>query len=283
VHTVYLISHLSVQHHFYSLERKIIEKMKDKILIGLLFVLGGCLPNNKPVTEVSHKDSLQTSIEYSPPVQFIEEVYLPEDFTLDSISYTDHEHHINYLAEIPKTTFPPFNVFINKRFTEIQQIMYARAEKRQWGIKEAFANDPADLEKELSRLCTFDFHPQAIYQDSTCISIRFWGTWLEQSFHGLPEYYTVNFDKETLTEIHFEDYFHLSSTQDSLLLLALINEGLQNPHLSIKEVYPVKFNIEGDSISFNFDAYELEAYAYGMPRAYVSKIKLGYLIHERFQ
>ncbi|MEO0582608.1 MAG: hypothetical protein AAF135_10325 [Bacteroidota bacterium] len=257
--------------------------MKSKILIGLLFVLGGCLPNNNPVTDISQEDSLHASIEYSPPVQLIEEVYLPEDFTLDSISYTDHEHHIYCLAEIPKTAFPTFNVFIDKRFTEIQKIMYARAEKRQWGIKEAFANDPDNLEEELSKLCSFDFHPQAIYQDATCISIRFWATWLEQSFHGLPEYYTLNFDKETLTEIYFEDYFHLSSAQDSLLLLALINEGLQNPHLSIKEVYPVKFNIEGDSISFNFDAYELEAYAYGMPRAYVSKIKLGHLIHERFQ
>ena len=253
--------------------------MKHKILIGLLILLSGCLPNKKPDAKIPKSDSSLVQIEYSPPTQLIEDALIPEGFKVDNIEDIDKANNISYLMEIPTTDFPGFQEFLNPRISILKKEMQVRTGKRKSKMKKALADDPA----QLSRMYSFDFYPQSIYQDSTCISMRFWGTWYEGGPHGLPEYYTFNFDKETGSEINFEDYFQLTSAQDSQILVDLVNEGLQNPNLSFDEIYPIKFNIEEDSVSFNFDAYDLEAYAYGMPRAYVSKLKLGSLVNEKYR
>lgn len=257
--------------------------MNTKILTGFLIVLSGCLSNNKQVTDTILSDSSSAEIEYSPPIQFIEDVIIPAGFSEDSIVYVDRAHNISYFMEIPISSFPAFQEFLEARVDMITKVMSERAEKRNLEIKEVVTDDTILLGIELSRMKSFDLYPQFVYQDPTCISMRFCSTWYEGGAHGLPEYYVINFDKQTGSEINFNDFFQLTSVQDSQLFVDLINEGLQNPQLSIIEAYPVKFNIEGDSISFNFDAYELESYAFGMPRAYVTKSELGSLINEKYR
>lgn len=185
--------------------------------------------------------------------------------------------------EIPTLNLPAFSTFVDVRIRMIKQELHERVEERQQEMKKTLVDEPIVLKGELSRTYSFYFLAQSVHQDSTSISIRCRSTWYEGGPHGLPQYHTFNFDKQTGSEITFEDYFQLHSVQDSQKVVALVNEGLRNPNLSISEVYPIKFNIEGDSVSFNFDAYELESYAYGMPRACVAKVDLGSLIHEKYR
>lgn len=257
--------------------------MKHKSLTVLLLLLAGCLPNKDPGTKIGQEDSKVAQAEYSPYEQIPEGVILPEGFTVDSVVYLDEDYNISYLMEIPTLDFPAFSTHVDARIRMIKQELNKRIEERQQEMKKKLVDEPIVLKGELSRTYSFDCYPQSAYQDSTSISIRCRSTWYEGGPHGLPQYLTINFDKQTGSEITFEDYFQLHSVQDSQKVVALVNEGLRNPDLSISEVYSMKFNIEGDSVSFNFDAYELESYAYGMPRACVAKADLGSLIHEKYR
>ncbi|MEL6134332.1 MAG: hypothetical protein AAFR59_13295, partial [Bacteroidota bacterium] len=241
-----------------------------------------CVPDQQAThqpTVPSEHNIFSDSTSDKPPLQLIEVLTIPTGFSIDSIQYVDEGHKISYQMEIPVSKYPGHQRWIDMKLDEVKKELEARADRATTHLKKSLSDDPLRLEAALARGYSFDLHPQSVYQDALCVSLRFLGTWYEGGPHGLSQYYTFNFDPRTETEVQFETYFQLISAQDSQQFIALVNKGFQNPNLALEEFYPFDFNIEQDSVSFNFDTYELGPYALGMPRSYLGKAKLSQWTH----
>lgn len=153
-----------------------------------------------------------------------------------------------------------------------------------WGrsnAKDILSKSSGIPEKQTFRMFLF---PETIYSDTSWISYRFRTSWEESgSMHPLPAYLSFTYFIPENRKVEFQDLFRLDSPQDSANFMALVSANLDKPELSLSYLYSLKFNIEEDVISFNFDAYELGSYAMGMPRAVVPKADLFGFLKEKYR
>lgn len=124
----------------------------------------------------------------------------------------------------------------------------------------------------------------SIYATDEIISYSFHlSTCYAGSAHPLSGYYCYNYNRITQTEIAFNDFFKIKSSDDSSFFIQEIRSAIKSEGTDFHEIKSMDFNFRGDSISFNFDDYEIASYAYGVIEAPISKKQLNPVIREKYR
>jgi hypothetical protein len=210
---------------------------------------------------------------------------IPSDVYLEEKSFEDTSLALHINIVLPKRKGDEW-VEANKLFEEILE-----AEKKEFikQTKEIIAENP---ESKYSAMCNwFEASPLELFCDSNFMSFCLQFSYQHSGgVHPCGHLYTFNYDLKKQKQITFADYFTLKqSEEDTAAFISLIwngsriedaqhnLEGLQNV------VRPFDFNVTTDTITFNFDDYEIASYAFGMVRSTISKEQLNSYINVAYR
>lgn len=116
----------------------------------------------------------------------------------------------------------------------------------------------------------FYINPVSVYKDEKIVSYCFEiSSDHAGAAHPFTEYYSFNYDLKRNKQFTFSDYFNVRSSQDTQIFIRIINEAINRPYIEVGKIDGLDFNIEKDSIAFNFDDYEIASYAEGIIKAKV--------------
>lgn len=247
---------------------KILLQMRITLTLAFIISLSSC---NSAIREDSHKDH------YPIYVDFINQdtIRLPDEIRTDMIKNNDPEYETNIEIFIP---FFPDDSTLNNR---IRNYFEEQQEKFVKSVKEMITADSTMLEGLGS---FFSANPTTVYIDSALISVCFMtDRYLSGAPHGLAKYESFNYDRKKKTLIKFPDYFILSQTEDSIRLISEINKGINKEWIKLNKLYNIDFNLEIDTISFNFDNYEIAGYADGLIQGKVPINSIKRLINKIYR
>jgi len=179
-------------------------------------------------------------------------------YCLKTVNYIDTNLNCEVRIDLPNTSSWQINAVIKKElFAQRDHFLADLNEMNK--INEPFIGN--GVSNDFSALLL------AANQDdefiSFCFSVFYYSAGAP---HGMPMFYSFNFDKRTKRRITFNDYFHVETSEDSLLLLDLIRSYYGATGLHLSNVYEFDFNLQQDFVTLNFDAYEITGYAGGTPR-----------------
>lgn len=135
----------------------------------------------------------------------------------------------------------------------------------------------------------FYVEPVSIYKNRKLISYCFIvDTDRSGWFHSITEYYSFNYDLLQKKQINFFNFFDVKSRQDSAFFVNKINAVIKNNKEyngidGVEKMYDIDFNLEKDSINFNFDDYEIAGYAAGIIKLKVDKKNLLQKIKKEYR
>ena len=188
---------------------------------------------------------------------------LPDGFILDSIKRLDSSSNTEIKLTIPIYTA---NQQLNTNFKEL---INQKLNKFLIGLTPA---DPADGNMQQAIPNNFNIEPAYVYKNEQIISYCLIITSNRgDAVHPSAEYYCFNYDINKNKSINFADYFTIGTKQDTLSLIDLINKGMPSGELGIETLNSLDFNLEPDSIAFNFDQGEISSTANGLIKAKVAK------------
>lgn len=120
-------------------------------------------------------------------------------------------------------------------------------------------------------ISSFMASPSSIYSDRKIVSYSFTVfNYMAGAAHPMSSYYSFNFDKKKKARISFSDFFRLTSKADTTTLLDIINKSINREGVSLDSLYELDFNFIKDTVSFNFDCYEIACYAEGIIQSKVA-------------
>jgi hypothetical protein len=129
----------------------------------------------------------------------------------------------------------------------------------------------------------FDAELVSYYQDDRIISALFRMVYYHPgAAHPMTQYQTFNFDGKSLKSILFDEYFSIESAKDTGQMAQLIRKKTNRSGICLSPLSQMDFNIERDTISFNFDTYETGSYAEGALRVKVERKLLDEFQRIRF-
>lgn len=260
-------------------------KLIYALLIG--FFLVGCGSQNNPSSssELSHStndsstqiNSSQSDlpVTYSTTVSRNLKVFiprnLPADIQLDSIVKLDYSKHASVYFIYP--------IGRNKKINEQIKRFATKEVSEFWNA--VSSNTP----EEHAITSDLQYVPESIFENTTLTSYCFYAsTYFEETAHPNSEFYSFTFENKSGRLLGFSDIFNLKTKQDTLQLIALINEQIYVPDVTpLTTLDDIDFNIMEEGISFNFGPYDIGYYAEGARQGVVSYEKLTtYLNHRLF-
>jgi hypothetical protein len=197
---------------------------------------------------------------------FYAAIQLPDGFTLDTTISFDSARNAEIQIIIPKYKGV---TLINK---QVAAYMKQRLKKFRLSLDTLFLNEPSMLQAAPGG---FYVEPVSVFKDDEIISYCFIiNSDYPGAFHPFTEYYSFNYHLKNNKPLGFSDCFNVRSKQDTQSFMSIINRAIDRPNIEITKLYGIDFNIEKDSIDFNFDDYEIASYAEGIIKAKVAKQKL---------
>lgn len=179
-------------------------------------------------------------------------------YCLKTLNYKDTNVKCEVRIDLPNTNSWRINAAIKKEL---------------FGQRDQFLSELEELNKfnnpfiENGMLSDFQALLISANQDDEYVSFCFAVSYYSAgAVHGMPMFYSFNFERRTHQRVNFNDFFHLETPKDSLLILDLIRLYHGSKGLHLKEVYEFDFNLYKDYVTLNFDAYEIAGYAYGTLR-----------------
>jgi len=221
--------------------------------------------DSTPVANVAgDSDMTATSVEWKRNV--------PEGFSLDTINYFDSTK----VAEID-ILLPVSGI------KTLDDRMRREAESR----KKEFLKDivgEGDSGMEFGSGSSFFMEINSIYATDSIISYCFHvSVYSANAAHPFNSYYSYNYNRITGKEITFNDYFDIRSREDTIFLINLLTKIIAIEGVSVDEVKDMDFNLRQDTVSFNFDDYEIASYAIGVIEAPIAKKELTPVIKKEYQ
>jgi hypothetical protein len=242
--------------------------MKLMLTLAFIITLSSCNSAHK-------KDSNLNP--YPIYVDFINQdtIRLPDAIRTDMIKNKDPKYETNVEIFIPY--FPSdstLNNHIHLYFEEQQKEFTS-------SVQEMVTADSSMLEGLGS---FYSANPTAVYIDSDLISVCFiTDRYFSGAPHGLAKYESFNYDRKKKIILKFPDYFFFSQKGDSIKMLAEINKGINKEWIKLNQIYNIDFNIEIDTIAFNFDNYEIASYAEGLIKGKVPIKSINNLINKIYR
>lgn len=245
--------------------------MKQLLIFYSFILLLSCQQNrssNQKETAFINADTLNVNKDIAKIVLVDgEKMDIPEGILLDSSFTFDSKRRINFHVTTPKfknklnvACDRKIDSIIENRRIEFMKYIKGRLKEYPQLTGTAFASE-------------FRVEPVSIYKDTKMVSYCFTIDWYEAgAIHPMHEYYSFNYDLNKGKQVNFVDYFILNDNLDSNYIIENINKSIGQTDVPVTKIYEMDFNIEIDTISFNFDAYERGSYGLGMPRARFGKV-----------
>ncbi len=195
--------------------------------------------------------------------------FLPAEFSLDSLNQYDSIHNTT-----TSISFPSYS-----GDTQLNALAKEALNKK----LQQFTNrlnpiEPEDRNNQ-SLPHSFTVEPAYVYKNETMISYCFIiHSQRTDAAHPNAEYYSLNYHTGNKKLVSFSDFFHLPNEQDKLALMNLINKGMPASEYAVETLDYIDFNIEQDSIAFNFAQGQITSTAAGIIKAKVAKKSLEGLV-----
>src|SRR5260221_3174713 len=199
---------------------------------------------------------------------------LPDGVFLDRQSFVDSAKFLTVEIVIPKT-----NV---KELQSAQKLLISLIEKEKIKFVETITPDPRMRNAASGN--GFTVFPQELYKDNKIISFLFENSYYHAgAAHPKSDFYTFNYDIQKQRQLNITDYFKLESDKDKDALVQLINSTFDNENIKVKKFYDFDFNIKNETVTFNFDDYEVASYAFGLQRLPFNKSQIARFINSEYQ
>lgn len=238
--------------------------MKALAYILVLFYLLGCNQEERSnYTQPTNQDSVNVQ---NCDNNIAHQVQIPDGFRLDTIQIFDTARNLAIIISIPKTGM-----------NEIDKTVFDAIEKQ----KNDFIISLDEMIKSNIKILgtvnsVFIAEPFSIFTDSQVTSILFIVSYYYGgTSHPVTMHYSFNFDNKTQKRIFFSDYFVIENKADTVFMTDLITRAIGIEGVLITELSDIDFNIEQDTISFNFDSYKIAGYAAGMIKGRIQRQKLN--------
>ncbi len=232
------------------------------IFLGLILTFS-CQQHSKTSKEYTvspHDTSTQSNIIQS---NLDEAIKLPKGFSLDSTIIFDSARHAEIQIVVP--TYKGATSF-NK---QVSDYIKKRQKDYRLSLDTLIQNEPSMLQAVPSN---FNVDPVSVFKDDKIVSYCFIiSSDHAGAAHPFTEYYSFNYDLKKNRPFAFSDYFKVRSKQKTQSFISIINRAIDRPNIGVDKLDGIDFNIEKDSVAFNFDDYEIASYAEGIIKAKVAK------------
>jgi|SRR5579871_3047120 len=222
--------------------------------------------NDNNVKNKPNEDSAFTEL------HVMDSLKLPTGFYLDTIYKFDKKRNAEIQIILPNS--------IAKTNYDSEITIYFKKKVHEFIVSQDQINGNSSMSNSMQS--SFVVRPICVYKDLNLLSYCFLISNDLGMAHPVDEYYSFNFDLKKKKRIFFFDLFKFKSKSDSVFLFSNIRDAIYkaNPDvdkefIEFRKLYNIDFNVEQDSISFNFDDYEIGDYGLGIIRAKVSKKKLA--------
>lgn len=212
----------------------------------------------------------------------IDSLQLPNSFVLDNTFQFDSLRHAEIQIVLPKCiNNPNLNRLVSLYFGKRLQNFIA-------SLDTLIQQDSSML---IAVPSGFYVDPVSVYSDSNIVSYCFIvSTDRAGNAHPFTEYYSFNYDRKANKQVKFFDYFHFTKKQDSASLKEMIansiykaNPDVNKTFIDFDRLYDIDFNVDADSIAFNFDDYEIGSYALGIVKAKANKESLKQFVKNEYR
>jgi hypothetical protein len=195
--------------------------------------------------------------------------FLPAAFSLDSLNQYDSIHNTTIKISFPNYSGDTqLNAWVKDALNKKLQQFTGRL-------------NPIAPEDRNNQLLpnSFTVEPAYVFKNETMISYCFIiHSQRTDAAHPSAEYYSLNYHTGNKKLISFADFFQLPNEQDKLALMNLINKGMPSSEYSIETLDNIDFNMEQDSIAFNFAQGQIASTAAGIIKAKVATKSLAGLL-----
>ncbi len=243
--------------------------MKTIVYISILIGLLGCGQgkgklNNQP--EIQDSTVNKTEIVRHSMEDIVPTLNLPEGFRLETIQKTDTARNLSIFISIPVSGIK-----------QVDKVVFEEIEKQ----KDDFIRSLDQMireDKEILSSINSDFQaePVSVFKDSIVTSILYIVSFYHSgAAHPMTMYYSFNFDNKLQKRISFSDYFIFKNLADTVFMTELITKAIGREGIFVSNLKCIDFNIEQDTISFNFDDYEIASYAEGIMQGRIHRKNLN--------
>lgn len=195
-------------------------------------------------------------------------LFLPEDIELDSMLKFDKARNLEIIVILPESKdekTPNYDVQL-KNIIKQYQIEFTAL------IDTLIEEDSTIL---IAVPSSFYVEPAFVYKDEKIVSYcLIVSRYRAGAAHPVTGYYSFNYDLLKQKRITFSDYFNVKTSTDTLFFINAINKAINIVSVGTQDLHDIDFNLEKDTISFNFDDYEIASYAVGIVEGRVSKKEL---------
>lgn len=190
-------------------------------------------------------------------------IKLPNGYTFDSTMTFDSARNAEIHIIIPRYEEA---ILYDK---QVSAYIMQRLKSYRLSLDTLIQNEPSMLHSVPSG---FYVDPVSVFKDDKIVSYCFIiSSDYAGAAHPFTEYYSFNYDLKKNRPFAFSDYFNINSKQDTQSFISIINKVIDRQNIGVDKLDGIDFNIEKDSIAFNFDDYEIASYAEGIIKAKVAK------------
>jgi hypothetical protein len=177
------------------------------------------------------------------------------DFTIDTVKVEDAKRGLTVLLTIPVSKVYAFDTLVRHAIMNDEEGFVAEVDER-------FAIDSTDRGFDYSALLVSAYRSQKIISYNFLCSQYF-----NTAVHGMSVYRSFTYDLDQKRLATFDDYFILRTKKDTLAFIKLLTKRVNQTGASVENVEGLHFHFTQDSVTFNFDEYEVASYAQGLLQA----------------
>jgi len=242
--------------------------MRTTIAVLLVICFCRCSFQN---TESSVTEDIDFSESMSSIMTDFEFFYPPtpisEGFALDTFIQFDPSKNLDIFIFMPVSDME-----------EVNNVVKAGIESQKNEFIENYLGEENDFRNYFYAV------PISIYKDEKIISLLFVISYYSAgAAHPMTVYHSFNFDAKTKQQIDFNDYFLVKSKADTTFFTEIITRAINQEGVFLHELYNLSFNIEKDTISFDFSTYEIASYVDGLIQGRIHKKELYDKIKTKYQ
>lgn len=246
------------------------------ILSGVLLLASACASSTTQNEAPTKIDSIPAVVQDSGITITTEytgkSFLLPAAFSLDSLNQFDSTHNATIHMRFPNySADPTLNALVKDALNK----------KLQQFTNRLNPIEPEDRNNQ-SLLHSFTVEPAYVYKNETMISYCFIiHSQKTDEAHPNAEYFSLNYHTGNKKLVSFADFFQLPNAQDRQALMNFINKGMPSSEYAIETLDYIDFNMEQDSIAFNFAQGQIASTAAGIIKAKVAKKSLAGLVKKQ--
>jgi hypothetical protein len=177
------------------------------------------------------------------------------NFRIDTVKVDDAKRGLTVMVTVPVANVYAFDTLVRSALMKDEEGFVAEVDER-------YEVDSTDTGFDYSALLV------SAYRSKKIISYNFLCShYFNTAVHGMSVYRSFTYDLDQKRLVTFDDYFALRTKKDTLAFIDLLTKRVNEPGASVETVEGLHFHFTQDSITFNFDDYEIASYAQGLLQA----------------